>query len=299
MPIDAKKNVLTPHASVLRCEQCELGVLSPLPKAEDISSFYDLDIYYTHGQSHIQEKRTGPVERLLTKLAWVTDKSQPFEIGSIAKSLPLDARVCDLGCGHAIYLRALKDLGFVVVGVEPDEAARDNAIKAGVDVVAGTAEDIPDGLGKFDLVLMTHALEHCRNPRQAVENAFNLTKPGGQCYIEVPNCACEHFRTFTICSEMFDAPRHIYFFRSDNLQALAERVGFSVERRLFSGYVRDFAPGWRAWEAEIAARVRKINPSLKPKRHSLAASLALWARSFWRSPERKYDCVGLLLRAPL
>src|SRR5207237_6349721 len=138
------------------------------------------------------------------------------------------ARICDLGCGHADYLRQFKALGFDVVGVEPDPDAREQANAAGVKVLDGTAESPPEHMGLFDLVICTHALEHCRNPKSALENAFAMTKPGGSCYIEVPNCAAEHFRTFTVCSEMFDAPRHIHFFTADNLAALAEGAGFAV-----------------------------------------------------------------------
>lgn len=288
MPLDPKKNEPTPFSSVVRCEDCGIGVLNPLPSETDIPRFYDLEAYYTHGESHMKDVPPSFADKLLTKLAWWADHSTPFDVSRVARNLPPDARICDLGCGHALYLREFKARGFDVVGIEPDAHAREQAKDAGVLVLEGTAEDIPLGLGKFDLVLCTHALEHCRDPLKAIENALSLTKPGGCAYIEVPNCSAAHFKTFTVCSEMFDAPRHIYFFTPEGLSRLAERVGFRVKERLFSGYVRDFSPGWRAWETSIADRIGG-------KRHTFLASLGLFLRSFWRTREHKYDCVGLML----
>jgi SAM-dependent methyltransferase len=295
MPLDAKKNEPTPYSSVVRCERCGLGSLSPLPEADEIPAFYALDRYYTHGESHISAVPPSLLDKALTKLAWWADHSEPFDPARIAVSLSPGARICDLGCGHAQYLQTFKALGFEVVGVDPDPSARAQAAQAGVMVLEGTAEDVPDMGRQFDLVLMTHSLEHCRDPERALANAARLTKPGGLCYIEVPNCACEHFETFTICSEMFDAPRHIHFFTPAALEEGCRRAGLSIKKRLFSGYVRDFGTGWRGWEKDIADRVNNLDPSLKAKRHSFAASVGLLLRSFWRSPERKYDCVGLLL----
>ena len=295
MPVDAKKNEPTAYSTVLKCEQCGLGSLSPLPDADTIPDFYVLDRYYTHGEGHIEAVPTTVADKLLIKAAWLADRSDPFEPEKIAQSLRPGARICDLGCGDAAYLQQFMALGFDVLGVDPDPSARERAAQAGVTVLEGTAEDLPDIQGKFDLVLMTHLLEHCRNPAKALANANFLTKPGGACYIEVPNCSAEHFRMFTVCSEMFDAPRHIHFFTPGSLEEQCRRAGFALKKRLFSGYVREFGPGWRAWECKIADRVRMVDPGMRVRRHSFAASVALFLRSFWRTRERKYDCVGLLL----
>lgn len=301
MPIDAKKNEPTAYSAVAKCVDCDLGVLDPLPEAEAIPAFYTLDSYYTHGESHITPRPAGVADKILTRLAWATDKQRPFEPAEIARLLPKGGRVCDLGCGHAVYLQQFKALGFEVIGVDPDPAARAQAAEAGVTVLAGTGEDVPDTLadGAFDLVIMTHSLEHCRNPRKALDNVYRLTKPGGHCYIEVPNCACAHFRTFTICSEMFDAPRHIYFFSPDNLKAMMTGIGFTPVDMLYQGYVRNFDQSWRGWEATIADRVTAHDPKQRPKRHDFGASAALFLRSFWRQPGAKYDSFGLLMQRPV
>jgi SAM-dependent methyltransferase len=300
MPIDAKKNQRTPYSTVLKCAQCGLGALSPLPEPDAIPALYVLDSYYTHGESHMRDLPPTLGDRVLTKLAWTFDRQHLFDPARIAALLPPGGSICDLGCGDAQYLRRFKALGFSVTGVDPDPAARAQAAEAGVTVEVGTAESIPEAVAgrAFDLIIMTHSLEHCRDPRAALDNAHALTRPGGLCYVEVPNCDCEHFRTFATCSEMFDSPRHIYFFDAPALEGLMKRVGFAPVDRFYQGYVRDFGPGWREWESMIADRVAAVDPGLKPRRHDFGESVALFFRSFWRKPEDKYDSIGFLMKRP-
>lgn len=291
MPIDAKKNETTPYGHVVRCVDCEIGSLDPVPPADVIPSLYALERYYTHGHGHMKPRPpVGFFDKLLTRLAYSFDKGHSFLPTEIAKRLPKGASIVDLGCGAGMYITEFSQLGFDVLGVEPDANAR---AQLKVPVLDGTAENLPDVMGKrqFDLVIMTHALEHCRDARKAIENARKLTKAGGLCYIEVPNCDAEHFRRFTTCSEMFDAPRHIHFFTMKALTRLAGTVGFSVVEKRHVYYQRNFAPLWRDWEMEIANRAGF------GRRHTLFQSWLLFFASFWRSRDRKYDSIGLLLRA--
>src|SRR4249919_1805573 len=132
MPIDAKKNQPTPFSTVLKCRDCGLGMLAPLPDADVIPKLYELDAYYTHGETHMPERPSTLADRVLTKLAWWFDRSREFDVQEIARTLPPGGRICDLGCGDALYLQQFKALGFEVVGVDPDVAARERAAEAGV-----------------------------------------------------------------------------------------------------------------------------------------------------------------------
>lgn len=296
MPIDAKKNIPTPFGTVVRCAVCRLGAVSPLPDVGDIPDFYQLDHYYTHGSSHMHAVSSKLHDRLLIKAAWWRDKGESLPKERIAAMLPANARICDLGCGGAEYLRWFKARGFDVLGVDPDAAARRHAGEAGITVLEGTGEDIPAELKgeSFDLVIMTHSLEHCRNPVKALENAFALTRPGGLFYCEVPNSQCLHFEQFTICSEMFDAPRHLYFFYPQTLRSMIERSGFSIESEHYSGFLRQHTPSWREWESTIYERAKRHDPTIAARKHSFLSSVGLFLRTAWAAPENKYDCVGML-----
>jgi SAM-dependent methyltransferase len=297
MPMDAKKNAPTPHSEFLHCKACGTGVMAPMPDPSAIGELYDLPAYYTHGESHMASRRGSVVDRALVKLAWLHDKATPFEPENEARA---GETVLDLGCGSGELLKKFKQSGCEVLGVDPDPQARAEAANSGIVVLDGTAEEPPSTLAgrTFDLVVMTHSLEHCINPGKALANAFSFLVPGGRLYVEVPNCGSVHFETMTICSENFDSPRHLVFFTAAGLKAAIVGAGLSVEGWRYHGFTRHHHAGWRDWETKIATQLAARNITRNVKPHSFARSLSILARSAFASDDRKYDAIGVLARKP-
>lgn len=297
MPIDAKKNALTRHSELFQCGACGTGVMVPMPDPAEIGAFYDLPVYYTHGLSHIVERRGGVFDRALVKFAWLLDRAKPFDVEREAIA---GETVLDMGCGSGNVLERFQRAGCDVLGIDPDEKARAQAAKAGIVVLAGTAECPPNDLvGRtFDFVVMTHALEHCVNPNTALENAFAFLAPGGRLYVEVPNCGCIHFQTLTICSENFDSPRHLIFFTAAGLRGALSRAGLTVAGWRYEGFTRHHLAGWRDWESTIARRLAERNVTRGVRMHTFARSLTILIRSAFASYDRKYDAIGVIARKP-
>lgn len=289
-PVDVLNAQPTDYGNVYRCSNCALGSVRPVPPAEKVPAFYANGEYYTHAHDPARQPRMSFPDKLLTRLAWTFDKGEPFSVEEMSLLLPPGGSVVDLGCGHGALLKRYQELGFPVLGVDPDEAARSNAP---VPILAGTAEHLPRMLigRQFDQVIMTHSLEHCLDPIKALANAYALTRPGGYFYCEVPNCSCTHFRMFGACSLMFDAPRHLHFFEPGALCRLIRRAGFIPLQSLFWGFTRQHLPDWRAWECTISARIGGV-------RHSYARSFWLLARTALANRRAKYDSVGILARRP-
>lgn len=297
MPIDAKKNQLTPHGNAYKCVDCGTAAIQPSPPRADVPGFYELPAYYTHGTGHYADVRPSVADRLLTKIAWWLDRERPFDPQAEAKA---GDRIIDLGCGHGNLLRTFKEMGCSVLGVDPDSAARETAGNNSVPVLDGTAEALPSSLDdqSFDLVIMSHSLEHCLDPMLALRNAFGLTKPGGKLYVEVPNCGCVHFETLAECSENFDAPRHLWFFTADGLRRSVSAAGFHFGEWRYHGFTRHHDRSWREWEKTISDRVTKADPALRPARHNYLASMGILARSAFARFDRKYDAMGIIAVKP-
>lgn len=296
MPIDAKKDVSTPFGDVVRCDGCGLGMAARMPHSDEVASFYDLAAYYTHGESHMRPVRINLLDKILVRLAWQADRAQPFDVDAVAAALPAGGTVLDVGCGDGELLEAFRDRGFSVLGIDPDPKSRTCGGSRGLTILPGTAEAPPIELDgrRFDLVIMSHSLEHCLDPPSAFTTIRRLLAPHGLAYIEVPNAGCHHFETFRQCSEMFDAPRHLWFFTRDALRLLAEQAGLEVARWHFNGFTRVFSPSWRSWECEIFERLARRGLARDAKRHSWLRSLGLLARSAFAVPHRKYDSIGIL-----
>ena len=296
MPIDAMKDEPTPFNRVLRCAECGVGTTQPTPSIEQIPSFYQLQNYYTQGESHIETAKAGILDRLLTKAAWSRDHSQLLDPDEFAAFLPAGGTICDLGCGDGWNLERFKRRGFRVIGVDPDPKSRDQGAAKGVEILPGTSESLPDGLAgrQFDFVVMTHSLEHTLNPQLALSNAASLTKPGGYFYCEVPNCESIHFEMLTVCSTNLDVPRHLWHFSPRGFRRVIEAAGFRFESWRFAGFSRHHLPSWRKWEMTVYDRLAKRGPVKQGRSHTFATSVAMFLRSAFAAPEKKYDCVGVL-----
>jgi SAM-dependent methyltransferase len=188
-------------------------------------------------------------------------------------------------------MQELAQRGWSIVGVEPDPKAISQA--NGLTIYSGTAEEIPHSIqdDRFDLVIMSHTLEHCLDPVAAVRNAAALLKPEGRLLIEVPNKNCVHFRTFGPASECFDVPRHLFFFGPCSLRRLVERCGLRVEEEYRHGLTRHHLPSWRATERRIRGYIRAQKGDATD--HSLAMSMILLAREALAPRTDRYDAIGL------
>ncbi len=229
MPIDAKKFTPIQYSSAFRCSACGFGAILPRPLEEEISDAYQLSSYYTHGRSHFSSAgRVTFLDRLRVHLAWRLDFGTLITPEVLHRLLSEKySDICDIGCGNGSMAAALSNFGHRVTGVEVDLHAAEQAMQRGVQLFQGTAERLPEAVSnkKFDMVLMSHVLEHTIDPVAAVRNATQLLRSGGRFVCEVPNCAAISLEHSGLAWEPLDIPRHLNFFVPENLRTLCERNG--------------------------------------------------------------------------
>jgi SAM-dependent methyltransferase len=299
IPVDVKTGREITSGELVWCKACDVGLTRRALTPDEIRDSYDMPSYYTHGQSHFPPVHPGLVDRALVKLAYLADHGRMMDADRLTGLHPNPSRILDIGCGGGEFVLALAGEGRELYGIEPDPSARKMATARGVRTADGTAEVIPPDIGarRFDLIVMTHVLEHCGDPGAALRNALSLLAPGGGFYCEVPNCAALHFQTYAEISEMLDVPRHVHFFTPRSLRALMEACGFEIRAEVHHGYTRHFTPGWRAWENRVHQILRTHRGARKAPRRSLSRDLGLIARSAFAGPDEKYDCIGFYARA--
>lgn len=296
MPIDAKKRAPIDTGALVWCDTCDLGTTLRQPDDAALVAGYDLAAYYTSGNSHMPDVRPGLADKLLLKAAYLNDRGTLMDAGRLLEQAPAARAVLDIGCGNGDFLAALAGDGRRLVAVEPDPKARVVAASKGLEVLPGTAEDLPQALTgqSFDIVTLTHVLEHCRDPLKALASIRDLLTPSGVLYCEVPNCGAIYFQTLARISEMLDVPRHLHFFTKASLTALCAKAGLQVTGFNYHGYTRHYTAGWRAWENQIHDMLADRGEAAP--RRTIANSFALLARSARAAPDRKYDCLGVIAR---
>lgn len=300
--IDVKSGKKLRTSQIYECQHCRMGRLTPTPSSKEIAESYDLDAYYTQGESHIKRLQPTILDRVLTKIAWTLDHSENRRdvfrdvSANLSQGAGQSPVALEVGCGSGKNLEFLKTLGWDVVGVEPDPVSRALALENGIQVHEGTAEQLPEPVTsmRFDLIILSHVLEHTVDPVRSLRNLQPLIRESGVLYCEVPNCSCLHFTKFNQISEMLDVPRHLNFFTKRSIEQLCAKVGLSIRDWKYSGFNRHHDPSWRAWENSIHDSILESGQVPTVPKHSFMASVLLLVQSMFAAPEKKYDSIAIV-----
>jgi SAM-dependent methyltransferase len=158
----------------------------------------------------------------------------------IARSRSVPGRVLDVGCNAGELLDLFRDAGWSVAGVEasPGPAAYARQ-KLGAPIWQGSAEDvIPEG-ETFDLITMTHVLEHVKRPGALLDRLRRALRPGGAILIEVPNADDALLDLFGGYYRPLCPGDHVSFFDEPSLRRLLGERGFSVASMASPAHARD------------------------------------------------------------
>jgi SAM-dependent methyltransferase len=137
-------------------------------------------------------------------------------------------RFLDVGCGDGRVMAAMQRAGFDVDGIETDAVAAELAYgRTGVKPFIGDLHAY-DTNANVDVISFIHCLEHVGNPREDLERAFALLRPGGILYIAVPNAGSLESNVFGSCWYALDLPRHFWGFNPRSLQRIIEESGFHL-----------------------------------------------------------------------
>ena len=232
---------------------CGLLWLDPMPVPEDIGKAYAA--YYTHDKA---PGRTGhPLFRLYTgaregylatqygyfagglpgwkKLAGWLLRLHPGRRVVVdftvmwQKALP-QGRLLDVGCGSGWLLESMQSLGWTVEGVDLDPRAVDGARSRGLRVHLGHVDQLDLPAESFDVVTMSHYIEHVYEPAAVIAACYRLLKPGGRLVIVTPNTRSLGHRLYGKDWRGLEPPRHLHLFNPDALGAAVRRGGFGKFR---------------------------------------------------------------------
>jgi 2-polyprenyl-3-methyl-5-hydroxy-6-metoxy-1,4-benzoquinol methylase len=131
----------------------------------------------------------------------------------------------DVGTGAGGILQVLGSIAREVVAVEPQEQARAELTKEGIQTYA-RVEDVPDE--HFEVVTLFHVFEHLTEPIETLETITRKMATGGRLIIEVPHAGdfllsfldLEEFKAFTFWSE------HLILHTRQSLTLFLRKAGF-------------------------------------------------------------------------
>ena len=221
--------------------------LDPRPDDASIGALYTR--YYTHAAKEPAETaglwqqaiglalsnrlgyprpKTGRLARLVSHLPSVGAAAE-LEVMRIPAAET--GRMLDVGCGGGAFLQRMHAAGWNVVGTEPDgNAAARLAPERDFPIYGSLAELIQAGEEGFDVIVLSHVIEHLPDPIHTLSTLRGLLAVGGRLVLTTPNALSLGSRIFRASWRGLEPPRHFNIFSPDSLCKILSRAGFGVER---------------------------------------------------------------------
>ena len=205
--------------SINHCKNCNLYISGNTKQEviEKVSELYKGDYWNEHNSEtsinseytdvDSQWKRRNWVSQFLYTKQYITGKTL-LEIG--------------VGAGQSILW--FEEEGFDVSGIEPD--GRNVSMINKVLKRGKVAETSVEGFSSdkvFDVIWMSHVLEHLIEPVRFLKKIRSNLKKNGIFFIEVPNCEYEPMLQSSI-----EKNPHLYHFTKKALTKMVEEIGYKI-----------------------------------------------------------------------
>lgn len=234
------------------CQHCGLVQVFPRPSLSQLADYYLAD--YRDGVragTDVADTNRFPKDNFFyyNRGQSITDLLSLH----IQKENP---RILDVGAGfgHVLYALGKEFPDSDRIAIEPSEVCAKHLESLGLQVYRQPVEVVlPKFGGQFDLVVLSHVLEHLIDPVSVIRSIHKLLAECGVLYIEVPHVPYESLLQYpdSIWSPRFDEP-HITFFSLSTLSNFLNTLSFQVEFCETAGPVYEYIssirfhlPHWR------------------------------------------------------
>lgn len=227
---DEDKDALNRPKSIYFCKGCDVGIAYPRFTEEQIEEIYTKGEYWKEHDPEIFTPRKSLGLYTLAESRWHFVKTFLLEIKT-KKTIS----ILDIGAGHGYFgMVAAKDKNFEIseyCAVEMDGIFRKSLQmtwnKFYPLIKFSVCESIETVQGAFDVVVLSHVLEHLNHPEEMLKTIKSLLKPGGIVFIDIP------YRDYRFKKDIFP---HVLFYDIPNLQKLCEKAGFNFKRAKYYGH---------------------------------------------------------------
>jgi 2-polyprenyl-3-methyl-5-hydroxy-6-metoxy-1,4-benzoquinol methylase len=209
---------------VWHCNSCEAMYTQDVPGQEAIGAYYASETYVSHSdtQQGIINKLYHFIRRktLLSKMK-LLKKETGKKFGNIL----------DIGCGTGAFLHTMKQAGWNIKGLEPDETARKKSKSLYNINALPSGEIYMLSPGSYDAITLWHVLEHVHQLHEYVEQLKKLLSENGKLFIAVPNYTSYDAKVYKENWAAYDVPRHLYHFSPQSMNVLMNLHGLKVTKK--------------------------------------------------------------------
>lgn len=205
---------LPPSYDIVICNRCNFIYADTTATQDDYDRFYASHNIYEGEASYSDKMKYKSIVKKINERIPGYPKKKILEIGfangEVLKGLLEENKL--------IYKESL-------YGLDTSASCVSNLSKSGINCEVGSLlnHNIKQ---RFDIIIMSHVLEHILDVDKAMNNIKDLLKVGGEVYIEVPN-VMKYMENNATPFSYFDH-EHINHFGSYSLKKLMERHNLKV-----------------------------------------------------------------------
>ncbi len=203
------------------CQSCGLVFLSPRMSADQLTEFYAQN--YRMLYHDVKEPTPADLAVQTRRAGFLADLIKGQGVTRLGRHL-------DIGCSTGTLLSTFNSVfNSQPVGIELDDSHRAYAQAHGLSVYP-TLSELPQSFEKqFDLISLSHVLEHLPDPVGTLAELNNRwMRPDGWLLLEVPNLYCH---------DSFEVA-HLVSFSPTTLARAVRQSGFRVVRLIKHGQPR-------------------------------------------------------------
>lgn len=179
------------------CLDCDSIYMHKRLKKSYINKAYHQ--YYTHSKN-----QPNPIKNFLSNILTMLNHNFLSDIDRKSAG-----KILDIGCGNGDLLNKLKDPNWEKTGIEIDENARKEAYNNKIQVIEGGYRVLEDIDEKFDVIIVSHVLEHVYDPKNLIRLAIKALNKDGEIWFQWPNPESELLKVYKHFWRGLEAPRHI------------------------------------------------------------------------------------------
>ena len=258
------KNKFHTGYDVVVCEECGFAFADNTPSLKQIKEYYremsKKTFYLTQDINSKKEKNSSYKKEMHQRFK---QSLKNIKLFSKKKS-----KILDVGCYTGELMLLLRKAGYKnIIGADPSPTAIKIAKKR--DNLEIIESDMHDGNvpGRYDVVLLTHVLEHIPNIRDFLEAVGRKINSGGMLYVESPDA-----NNFFISKSARYLPEHrepyqqfsmehVNFFTKTSLYNLMTSLGYQLRFLESQVSVISILASW--WQKPTLARDSQTSLKLK------------------------------------
>ncbi|MDO4573597.1 MAG: class I SAM-dependent methyltransferase [Planctomycetia bacterium] len=253
-----------------RCSQCGCLQIEEFPS--DMSKYYDGDYYSLQGDPF---DRLPPWKQKITlwkeylSLFWARPVGKvvfrDFFMRKWLTMVPWNRkqRILDIGCGNGYFLRMLQRQGFRhLTGADPfidkeiHEGTGFRLLKQAIDQVEG----------EYDVIVMSHSLEHMPDQHLAFQNMRRLLAPNGYLAVMIPMYSAYFLKKYGNFWYSWSIPHHFYLHSEQSFEKLVRENGLLIEKSVPYSFINcllesEVNLAYLNQDADAEKRVREWTPA--------------------------------------